>query len=111
VTPRRPRARSSAAEALRRARTCYDHLAGELGVQVAGSSTPWVVRPNNGALPQSCNHGLPSDEAMLIKGSGQDRAERGKFKSALQTRKRLKKFSILARSEDIPPGPGSFYRR
>jgi DNA-binding transcriptional ArsR family regulator len=35
VTPRRPRARSPAAEALRRARTCYDHLAGELGVALA----------------------------------------------------------------------------
>ena len=35
VTPRRPRARSAAAEALRRARTCYDHLAGELGVTLA----------------------------------------------------------------------------
>jgi DNA-binding transcriptional ArsR family regulator len=35
VTPRRPRARSPAAEALRRARTCYDHLAGELGVTLA----------------------------------------------------------------------------
>jgi len=35
MTPRRPRARSPAAEALRRARTCYDHLAGELGVALA----------------------------------------------------------------------------
>ena len=35
VRPRRPRARSPAAEALRRARTCYDHLAGELGVTLA----------------------------------------------------------------------------
>jgi DNA-binding transcriptional ArsR family regulator len=35
VAPRRPRARSPAAEALRRARTCYDHLAGELGVALA----------------------------------------------------------------------------
>jgi DNA-binding transcriptional ArsR family regulator len=35
VTPRRARARSPAAEALRRARTCYDHLAGELGVALA----------------------------------------------------------------------------
>jgi hypothetical protein len=26
------------------------------------------------ALPQSCNHGLPSDEEMLIEGSGQDHA-------------------------------------
>jgi DNA-binding transcriptional ArsR family regulator len=32
LRPRRPRARS---EALRRARTCYDHLAGELGVTIA----------------------------------------------------------------------------
>jgi len=31
VRPRRPRAPSPATEALRRARTCYDHLAGELG--------------------------------------------------------------------------------
>jgi DNA-binding transcriptional ArsR family regulator len=35
VTPQRARARSPAAEALRRARTCYDHLAGELGVALA----------------------------------------------------------------------------
>src|SRR6516162_11016647 len=35
VTPRRPRAPSPATEALRRARTCYDHLAGELGVTLA----------------------------------------------------------------------------
>jgi len=35
VAPRRPRARSTATEALRRARTCYDHLAGELGVALA----------------------------------------------------------------------------
>jgi len=35
MTPSRPRARSPAAEALRRARTCYDHLAGELGVALA----------------------------------------------------------------------------
>src|SRR5215467_44000 len=35
MTPSRPRARSPAAEALRRARTCYDHLAGELGVVLA----------------------------------------------------------------------------
>ena len=35
VRPRRPRARSPATEALRRARACYDHLAGELGVTLA----------------------------------------------------------------------------
>jgi len=35
VTPQRARARSPAAEALRRARTCYDHLAGHLGVALA----------------------------------------------------------------------------
>jgi DNA-binding transcriptional ArsR family regulator len=35
VTPGRPRARSPATEALRRGRTCYDHLAGELGVALA----------------------------------------------------------------------------
>src|SRR5262249_37637477 len=35
VRPRRPRAPSPATEALRRARTCYDHLAGELGVTLA----------------------------------------------------------------------------
>ena len=35
LRPRHPRARSPAAEALRRARTCYDHLAGELGVTLA----------------------------------------------------------------------------
>ena len=35
VTPQRARARSPAAEALRRARTCYDHLAGNLGVALA----------------------------------------------------------------------------
>jgi hypothetical protein len=35
VAPRRARARSTATEALRRARTCYDHLAGELGVSLA----------------------------------------------------------------------------
>ena len=35
TAPRRPRARSPAVDALRRARTCYDHLAGELGVALA----------------------------------------------------------------------------
>jgi DNA-binding transcriptional ArsR family regulator len=35
VKPRRPRAPSPTTEALRRARTCYDHLAGELGVKLA----------------------------------------------------------------------------
>ena len=35
TTPRRPRSRSPATEALRRARTCYDHMAGELGVALA----------------------------------------------------------------------------
>ena len=35
LTPCRARARSPASEALRRARTCYDHLAGELGVALA----------------------------------------------------------------------------
>ena len=35
VAPRHARARSPATEALRRARTCYDHLAGELGVALA----------------------------------------------------------------------------
>ena len=35
VTPQRACARSPAAEALRRARTCYDHLAGHLGVALA----------------------------------------------------------------------------
>src|SRR6516162_1273655 len=35
ITPQRARARSPAAEALRRARTCYDHLAGHLGVALA----------------------------------------------------------------------------
>src|SRR5262249_10469893 len=35
MTPSRPRARSPAAEALRRARTCYDHLAGARGVALA----------------------------------------------------------------------------
>ncbi len=37
VMPRRPRVRSPATEALRRGRTCYDHLAGELGVAVAAA--------------------------------------------------------------------------
>jgi DNA-binding transcriptional ArsR family regulator len=35
--PARPRARSPQDEALRRARTCYDHLAGRLGVAIAGA--------------------------------------------------------------------------
>jgi DNA-binding transcriptional ArsR family regulator len=35
LTPSRARARSPASEALRRARTCYDHLTGELGVALA----------------------------------------------------------------------------
>ena len=35
MRPRRPRARSPETDALRRARTCYDHLAGELGVTLA----------------------------------------------------------------------------
>jgi DNA-binding transcriptional ArsR family regulator len=35
MTPSRARHRSPATEALRRARTCYDHLAGELGVALA----------------------------------------------------------------------------
>ena len=35
IAPRRARAPSPATEALRRARTCYDHLAGELGVALA----------------------------------------------------------------------------
>jgi DNA-binding transcriptional ArsR family regulator len=35
MTPCRPRARSPATEALRHARTCYDHLAGELAVALA----------------------------------------------------------------------------
>lgn len=35
IAPGRARARSPATEALRRARTCYDHLAGELGVMIA----------------------------------------------------------------------------
>src|SRR6516162_1915636 len=35
VRPRRPRAPSPATEALRRARACCDHLAGELGVTLA----------------------------------------------------------------------------
>src|SRR5580692_7215380 len=37
IAPGRPRARSTATEALRRGRTCYDHLAGELGVVLAQS--------------------------------------------------------------------------
>lgn len=35
AAPSRTRARSTATEALRRGRTCYDHLAGELGVTLA----------------------------------------------------------------------------
>jgi len=35
IAPGHARARSSATEALRRGRTCYDHLAGELGVVLA----------------------------------------------------------------------------
>jgi DNA-binding transcriptional ArsR family regulator len=35
ITPGWPRARLPATEALRRGRTCYDHLAGELGVALA----------------------------------------------------------------------------
>ena len=54
-----------------------------LSPRLLGARRPSGCPTEQGAVPQSCNHGLPSDEAMLIKGSGQDRAERGKLKSPL----------------------------
>jgi DNA-binding transcriptional ArsR family regulator len=48
-TPRRPRVSSPETDALRRARTCYDHLAGELGVALAQAlEERGVVRAGEG---------------------------------------------------------------
>lgn len=49
VTPGRSRTRSPASEALRQGRTCYDHLAGELGVALArGLEGHGVIMPGEG---------------------------------------------------------------
>jgi DNA-binding transcriptional ArsR family regulator len=49
IAPRQSRSRSPETEALRRGRTCYDHLAGELGVMLAqGLEANNLISPGEG---------------------------------------------------------------
>lgn len=71
---------STRAAALRRARTCYDHLAGRLGVAVTEAMLDrgWLLDATStpGREPPPVGH-LPPDEGLALSGAG--RAELGRL--------------------------------